>query len=254
MIQALNTAAVGMKSQQLALDTVANNIANINTVGYKKDRVNFQDALYVRMQDASNADSTANLQKGTGALIGSVSKIFTATSIMDTGAPLDVALETQEAFFVLEDSETGERYTRDGNFQLSEEDGGNYLVTQSGEYVLDTNRNRIAIDCPMEKLHIDERGNITDGRNSFGRLATVTFANTSGLEKMGGNTYRANASSGAAENVNDAVFRQGYLENSNVDLGQEVTNMIKAQRAYQLASRILTVSDQMEEKANNLRR
>lgn len=256
MIQAMNTAAVGMRSQQQSLDTIANNLANVETVGYKKDRVNFKDALYVQMRDASNGESTANMQKGTGAIVGSVSKIFTATSIVNTGSPLDAALETEGAFFAAEDRNGTVKYTRDGNFKLSVENDGTYLVNNSGDYILDTNNARIRITALESEISITSKGNITDGEgNSMGILGTYTFSNLSGLEKLGGNCYAQTVNSGAAVPLGDNVtIKQRYLEASNVDMGDEVTNMIKAQRAYQMASRVLTVSDRMEEIANELRR
>ncbi len=257
MIQALNTAAVGMKGQQQALDTVANNIANIETTGFKRDRVNFKDALYVAMQDASNADSTANLQKGTGGLAGSVSKVFTISHFDETSAPLDVALATENAFFTVEGVGGEIKYTRDGNFKLSVEDDGVYIVNNSGEYILDNNSNRIALpqNVTESSVRIGTDGSLADAdERVFARLGVVSFQNMSGLAKLGSNNYAQTANSGAATPTGDFEVRQGYLESSNVQLGDEITNMIKAQRAYQLSSRVLKLADEMEGMANQLRK
>lgn len=258
MIQAMNTAAVGMKSQQQALDTIANNIANVETVGYKKDRVNFKDTLYVAMQDASNGESTENLQKGTGAIVGSVSKMFNVSSFLGTGSMLDVALTEENAFFSVESVGGDIKYTKDGSFNLSVEDDGTYLVNHSGEYILDVNEDRIRIPDGISEsdIIIDDAGNMKaeGSSDAFATLAISGFQNLSGLEKLGGNCYAPTANSGEATAVDNAAVKQGYLEASNVQLGDEITNMIKAQRAYQLSSRVLSVADQMEEKANNLRR
>ena len=257
MIQSLHTAALGMKGQQTQIDTIANNIANVDTLGYKKSRANFKDALYVAMQDPSNAESEENLQKGTGTLVVSITKTFSPGIIQDTGRALDVALIDERSFFIVSDVNGELAYTRDGSFRLSEEDGEAYLVTGSGNYVLDDSGSRIALEGNVEKITIDKNGNIFNeeiGDGPFARLGLVTFQNLEGLKAIGNNYYVETEASGEATVVETADVKQRYIERSNVDLAEEMTNLIKAQRAYQISSRILQTADEMEEVANNLRR
>lgn len=257
MIQSLHTAALGMKGQQTQIDTIANNIANVDTLGYKKSRANFKDALYVAMQDPTNAESEENLLKGVGTLVSSITKTFSLGIIQDTGRTLDVALVDEHTFFTVADNNEEPVYTRDGSFGLSEEDGEVFLVTGSGNYVLDDGGNRIALEGNVEQIMIDEYGNIYNNDIStepFARLGLASFQNVEGLKAIGNNYYVETEASGEATAVEKADVKQRALERSNVDLAEEMTNLIKAQRAYQISSRILKTADEMEEVANNLRR
>lgn len=255
MIQSLHTAASGMRGYQTQLDVVANNFANSQTYGYKKDTVSFKDALYSEALDASNGASTANLLKGSGVIVNSISKVNTPGPLISTLNSLDAALTNTEAYYTVERADGGLAYTKDGTFTLSTEGDLGYLITENGEYVLDTNGNRIAIDFEVSNLAIDEEGNMYNPDNEiFATLNTVRFTNEAGLDAIGSNLFVETDISGAAENVENPGIRQNYVEGSNVDIGEEVVNMIKAQRAYQMSSRVLSVADQMEEMANNLRR
>ncbi len=255
MIQALHTAGLGMIGEQKYLDTSANNISNIYTYGYKKDRLNFKDAMYVNMLDASNGSSEENLKKGTGVIADSISKIYTHGPMIETGRNLDVNLTDDRTFFVVENYNGEQVYTRDGFFRISNEEDGNYLVNAGGNYVLDDGYNRISVDVPESQIRIDSEGNVfgADGE-AVAKMAVVSFPSTAGLEKIGGNNYAATEASGEAELVEGSVMVSGYIESSNVDLAEEMVNVIRAQRAYQLSSRVLRTADEMEGVANSLRR
>jgi len=241
MIRALYSSASAMVAQQQNLDIISNNIANINTVAYKKTRTAFQDALYSAI-DARRALQPVNLQIGNGVRVSATRRHFRQGNLQQTGRRLDFAIEG-EGFFVLLRPDGALCYTRDGSFQVSAEQVGQRvigrLVTPQGEYVLDVNGQ------PME---------IHDGQEvSVESFNIVTFANPEGLEAIGHNRFVATEASGPAYNVFQPTVRQGFLELSNVDLAEEMTELILAQRAYQLSSRVLQSADEMERLANNLR-
>lgn len=255
MIQALHTSALGMIGEQNYLDTTANNIANLNTNGYKKERLNFKDALYVNMQDASNGNSEENLKQGTGVISDSISKIHHQGPMIETGRQLDLTLTDKETFFAVEDVNGEVVYTRNGELHVSYEGGTNYLVNASGNYVLDGNMERISFDVAESQINIDQYGNLLNEEGEvISKVAVVGFPAASGLASIGGNNFAQTEASGEAEVIDDAIVTQGYIEGSNVDLGEEMVNMIRAQRAYQLASRVLQTADEMEGIANTLRK
>lgn len=236
MMQSLYTAATGMKTQQRNIDTIANNLSNVSTVGFKQKRVNFTDALYQTMLNPDREGQDNNLQRGHGSLISSITRDLTGGVITQTDRMLDFAINGQ-GFFAIETAE-GTKYTRAGNFYTSAEDDASYLVTANGDYVLDSNLNRITVD----------------GDTLSSELGVFTFINPEGLSEDGNNMYVETEASGAAQSSSDAGVMQGVLESSNVDMTDQLTEMIIAQRAYQVASRLVTISDEMESMANNLRR
>ena len=236
MIQSLHTAASGMKAGQKKLDNIANNISNVNTTGYKQKRVTFTDALYQTILNPVEEDQDNNLQKGHGVLLSAVVKDFTMGSLESTDRDLDFAING-EGFFAVQTPD-GIRYTRAGNCYTQTLDGVNYLVTANGNFVLDGNLERITVQ---------------DGELSS-ELGVFTFVNPEGLSEEGNNLYSTTAVSGDAQFIENAQVSRGFLENSNVDLTEQFTEMIKAQRAYQVSSRLVSISDEMEGIANNLRK
>lgn len=255
MIQSIHTAAAGMRGYQTQLDVVANNMANMQTYGYKKDSISFKDALYSEVVDASNANSTENLLKGSGVIVNAVTKVNTQGSMITTDSPLDAMLTNTEAYFTVELPDGTNAYTKDGSFAISAENGVGYLTTGSGYYVLDENGERISFDFAASNLVIDNNGNLHNGDGeAFAKLGAVGFTNEAGLDAVGTNLFVETEASGTPENIDNPGIEQYRVESSNVDMAEEVTNMIKAQRAYQMVSRVLTTADKMEEVANNLRR
>lgn len=242
-----------MSSQQLLIDTIANNLANVNTTGFKKQRVQFQDLYYETV--AVGTGSTATL--GSGSRTSATDRSFRQGNIERTDDPLSVAIEGQ-GFFAVETG-GGTAYTRDGSFRL---DGLGRLCTSSG-YSVAGEGGVIEIPEGATEIEIVENGGISavvsGVRQDLGALNVVMFANPAGLEATGGNLYKATQLSGEAiEGVpgqeGAGVIRGGYLETSNVEIVTEMVNLIIAQRAFELNSKAVETADQMWGIANNVKR
>lgn len=255
MIQSMYTAAVGARSLQYGIDTVANNISNINTGGFKSSRVSFKDAIYQTMRSPIQPqDMSNNLELGYGSLISDTSLDFSNGALQETGNVFDFAI-VNDGFFAVQDKAGEVKYTRAGAFSVSTEQDGNYLVTSSGNYVLDENYNRIKLGDNVQKTTVDSTGQMFDqDNNAIAKIAVVVFDNQQGLEKIGDNLYEQTTASGEARQSDDIEVRQGCIESSNVDVADELTKLIQMQRAYSLLSSAITTADEMESTANNLRR
>lgn len=258
MMRSMYSGISGIRTHQTKMDVVANNIANVNTVGYKASRVTFQEVLTQTIQPAFAASVTGlggtnPQQVGLGVAVGSIDVQHGATGVQRTERPFDVAI-AGDGFFIVTDG-YDEFYTRAGNFYI---DGDNNLVTQSGYRVCDRYGSSIQIDpTNYTNLSIDQSGNIK-GINTAGTVVTLgtlgiaKFPNPEGLMKEGGNLYRATQNSGYVEtgqpgDVGFSTLIPGALEMSNVDLSQEFTNMIIAQRGFQANARVITTSNSMLE-------
>ncbi len=250
-MQILYAAGLGLKMQQQRVDTIANNIANVNTAGFKSQRVDFKDALYTQMINPANVTSTENLKQGTGVLISATTRNFSGGTPVNTGNPLDLYLDG-DGFFTVLDSTGTMMYTRSGNFDVSSEADGNYLVTAQGCYVLDTQGNRIGLPHHASEISFSTQGVMTLGGETIAALRIVDFANKAGLSAQGQGCYIETEVSGEPA-ASQASVIQGALENSNVDLAVELTQLIRAQRAFSLAGRAVSLWDQMANSANNLR-
>lgn len=251
MIQATQTAASGLSAQQSRLDIIASNIANVNTAGYKSSRADFQDALYTRMKDPVGNAEQNNLLRGSGVLLGATCRDFTDGAVQETDGKLDFAL-SNEGFFMLEGAQGQRLYTRDGNFSLSEENGKSYLVSGDGCYVLSDQGQRIAVP-DTGSISVTQDGALSSDGTKVGNLGIVTFDNIQGLSAVGNSCFQETAASGNAYVAQNAAVTQGSLEKSNVDLGQEMTLMMRTQRAFTLTSRALQTADEMDGLANNMR-
>ena len=259
MYEAINIAATGLQSQQRRLDTIANNVANINSAAYKSARLDFKDALYtagIVPALPRTREPEGNQQKGHGVMVAGITKDFSTGSMQATGRQLDVMIEG-EGFFALRDPEGETIYTRNGSFNVSVEDDGIYLVNADGYYVQDVDGERILLPEYADNIDFAMNGVITfttDGEDTTARLALYTFRNITGLLSDGRGYYSESVASGERMAADEAKIRQGALEISNVRLADEMTRMIRTQRAFSLASRALTTSDEMEGIANNMRR
>ena len=257
MYEALNIAATGLQNQQRRLDTIANNVANVNTTAYKSARLDFKDALYTAgIVPAKPRTPEGNQQKGHGVMVAGIAKDFSMGNIQTTDRPLDTAIEG-EGFFELSDGGGNIVYTRNGVFSLSAQNDGNYLVNGEGLYILDTAGNAIQVPFGTDTINVNTDGTITF--TAFEQESTVTvgvytFRNITGLVSMGNGTYAESVASGEKLPVNDVVIRQGTIEGSNVNLSEEMTRLIRTQRTFQLASRALKTADEMEGIANNMKR
>jgi flagellar basal-body rod protein FlgG len=260
MIRALYSSAAGMESQQLNLDVISNNLANVNTTGFKKSKIEFQDLLYENVRPAGSEQGNGTqlptgLQIGHGSRVVSTSRVFTEGELTQTGERLDVAIQG-DGFFEVQMPDGTRAYTRDGALKTDSEgrittsDG---LVVQSGFQ---------PIPAGTTAVSISPNGEITttgsDGTQNF-RVQLIRFANPAGLESVGRNLYRETPASGTPEigNPDENGFgslQQGYLEMSNVKVVEEMVNMIIAQRAYEVNSKAVQAADEMMQQSNNLRR
>jgi len=258
MYEALSIAATGLRNQQNRIDSIANNVANANTIAYKSARLDFKDALYTTgIIPGPPRSPDENQQKGHGLMVAGIGKDWRNGNLEITERPLDFAIEG-EGFFPLMAPGGDTIYTRGGNFYLSTEADGTYLVNGSGLYVLDQNGARIMVPVGVTSIEADTDGTILFVSNSveIGRvtLGIFTFRNLTGLETAGEGNYAQTPAAGERQPAGNAVLRQGLLEQSNVNMAEEMTRLIRTQRAFQLASRALSTADDMEGIANNMRR
>jgi flagellar basal-body rod protein FlgG len=262
MLRALWSAASGMQAQQLQIDTIANNLANVNTNGFKRSRSEFQDLLYQTVtapgvRSSSSTRNPAGIQLGLGAKPGSVKKLFSQGDFKRTENPLDLVVQGRGFFKVLMPDGTTS-YTRDGAF-TADRDG--QLVTSQG-YLLDP-----PVTVPPDTLSItvapDGTVSVTQPGQStateIGQIELANFVNPSGLLSMGGNLYQATAGSGDSVDGTPGLdglgtIAQGFLEISNVSIVNELVDMIAAQRAYELNSRAVKAADEMLQRVNTLSR
>lgn len=267
MMRALWTASSGMYGQQLNVDVISHNLANVNTNGYKKQRVEFKDLMYETLSMPDSIDGMGkpvSLQVGHGTAPVATYTSYSKGGLLETNNPLDLAIDGNGFFAVRHD--TGRTmYTKDGSFKLSMENGEAKLVTSEGFHVLDdTDSEIILTDINLENLNIDSMGNIKfldeeGGVQSTGqKLKIVRFPNTAGLLKVGPNLVKETVSSGEA--VEESMLqvksdiKQGFIETSNVQVVEEMVKLITAQRAYEINSKSIQTADDMLSLANNLRR
>ena len=260
MLRALYSSAAGMQAQQLKLDVIAHNLANVNTTGYKKSKIEFQDLLYQTARLAGAEQGGGNLlptglQIGHGSRPVATAKIFTTGELTHTGERLDVAIQG-DGFFEVELPDGRSAYTRDGALKVAS-DGrittNEGLVLRGGFQPITTGTRSISISPVGEVTAVGP-----DGTQNF-RVELVRFANPAGLENLGRNMYLETLASGSPEigNPGEEGFgelQQGYLELSNVKVVEEMVDMIVAQRAYEVNAKSVQAADEMMEMSNNLRR
>lgn len=259
MLRAFSTAATGMIAQQMMVDIIANNLANINTTGFKRSQIDFQDLLYIKMreygtEEASGINSPGGLEVGSGVRAASNIKVFTAGEFQNTGRKLDIAI-TGDGFLQVTLPNGEQKYTRDGALQIN---ANGQLVTTTG-YSIEP-----AISVPTDAVSIDigkDGGvNVTDAAGTssvVGTIQLVRFPNPSGLSSEGDNLLAQTEASGtpttgtAGEN-GFGTIQAGFLEKSNVQMVTELVNLITAQRAYEINSRAIRVGDDMLRTANGI--
>lgn len=249
MLQSLYAALSGMTAQQNNIDTVANNIANINTAGFKSSRTEFADALYAQI--TRPVEAGAYLQNGSGARTGGTVRIMDPGTPVSTGLPLDFMLDGA-GYFTLQGAQGQLYFTRDGSFKVSDEAGGSYLVSAEGYSVLGADNRRIRIPGDSSAVTADGAGNLYMNGAMFSSLKLTSFANPAGLASAGGNKYVATQASGAAAAGGGTTVRQGALEWSNVDMAGEMARLMQAQRAYSVLGSVIRTADDMESQANNM--
>ena len=261
MFRALNIAATGMAAQETNLEGISNNIANSNTVGYKRQRVDFQDLLYQQVQLAGSPTSatTVNptgLQLGNGVRVVGTSRLYTQGTIATTSNQFDVAIEGN-GFFTVQQPDGTPAYTRAGNLQT---DGQGRLVTSEGMPL----EPPITIPQNAVSVSISSTGAVSatvSGQTTpvaVGQLTIANFVNPTGLRAMGHNLFAVTAASGEAQvglpgEDGRGTLLQGATEQSNVSIVDEMIGLISAQRAYEINSKVVTTADQMMQAANQMR-
>ena len=258
MIRALYTAATGMKAQQLFLDNVSNNLANVNTTGFKRSQVNFQDLLYDKKyiagaESAQGFEIPSGIQLGSGVRPISTTKVFTPGNPQTTNRSLDIAIQGN-GFFQISRPDGTIAFTRDGAFELNSK---GEIVTAEGLPLTPSNTIQDAKEISIGTDGIVFIKGSDNTLQNVGQIMLANFPNPAGLDSLGRNMYAETIASGApivsvpGEQGTGEVY-QGALENSNVETVTELVNLITAQRAYEINSRAIKASDEMLSTINNL--
>ncbi|MHC4720212.1 MAG: flagellar basal-body rod protein FlgG [Planctomycetota bacterium] len=259
MLRAFSTAATGMSAQQMMVDVIANNLANINTNGFKRSQVDFHDLLYETLQEpgievSSGINAPGGIEIGGGVRVSSTVKVFTPGELQSTGRSLDIAI-TGEGFLQINMPNGELRYTRDGALQVN---ANGELVTTTG-YSIEP-----AITIPIDAISIDvgkDGGvNVTDSTGTLsvvGYIQLARFPNPAGLSNEGDNLLAETEASGTpttgtAGDSGFGMIQSGFLEKSNVQMVTELVNLITAQRAYEVNSRAIRAGDDMLRTANSI--
>lgn len=261
MLRALYTAATGSLAQQFNVDIVANNVANVNTTGYKKSRAEFQDLLSQTYSAPGTLGSQGTtdpvgVQVGLGVLVSATQRVFLPGSIVQTGNPLDLAIQG-EGFFQVQTDSGQIAYTRDGTWKR---DANGTIVTSDGLPL----QPAMIIPGDTTEVVIGLNGTVSvrqagsQNLNQIGQIQMVRFANPAGLESVGRNLYVETPASGnpvqgvaGQGEFAKSTITQGYLENSNVQIVEELINLITAQRAFEANSKVIKASDEILQATNN---
>lgn len=261
MLRSLYSGVSGLKNFQNKLDVIGNNIANVNTFGFKKGRTTFKDMISQTMQGGGTVGTNPQ-QVGLGSQLGTIDTIDTQGSLQNTGRVLDLAIQG-DGYFTVKNANGNTFYTRAGNFYI---DANGNLVDSSGDQLLDTGGNSIVIPNDAQNLTIGPDGSVSyistaaPVANPAPQIGLVRFPNPGGLEKAGGNLYQVTTNSGPATTAAApgspglGSVQSSELEMSNVDLADEFTEMIVAQRAFQANTKIITTSDDILQELVNLKR
>jgi flagellar basal-body rod protein FlgG len=262
MLRALFTAVTGANSQQINMDVVSNNIANVNTTGFKKARAEFQNLLSqtLRTPGAITDQGTVNpsgIQVGLGVKTSATQRMFLQGSIVQTGNPLDLAING-DGFLQVQMDDGSFGYTRDGNLKR---DANGQVVTSDGHII----QPALTIPADATEIVIGTNGTISvkqSGQTALtqvGQLTMTKFANNAGLEEIGKNIYKQTPASGdpitgvaGQGDFAGVSVEQGFTESSNVQLVEEITRLIMAQRAFEANTKVITAADQMLERVNNI--
>lgn len=287
MMRSLWTAASGMRAQQVNVDTISHNVANVNTIGYKSEQASFKSLLYQNLQSKSTNNAGENkpvaAEVGLGSRVSAITSQFSQGELLATENPFSIAIEG-DGFFQLKNSDGELLYTRDGGFNISPVPGGNMLVSANGYELMDVDGNNIIIpegryddngnlverytatdlqvgqDGILKIVNSDNQPiNLVNANGNPVKIAMYQFNNPAGLYKTGNNNFSVTVASGeailegSAENMTTSKTHQFYTEGSNVDVANEMVNLIIAQRAYEMNSKAIQTSDDMMQQANNLR-
>ena len=262
VMRALNTAATGMAVQEMNVNTISNNIANVNTTGFKKQRAESEDLLYETIlepgaRSSGNTSYSVGVQIGSGSKISGVRRQFSQGSPIVTNNPYDLMIDGEGYFAIVHPTDGTVVYTRDGSFSVNAQ---GLLVTKKGFQVMPG----ITLPNNASSLAISENGQVDAYIRDqiepivLGQIPVTTFMNPGGLKDLSGNMHRQTSTSGvpttniAGENGAGKIM-QGNLESSNVSIMVEMTDLIRAQRAYEMNSKVMGVADQMMQTINGIR-
>lgn len=262
MMRSLWTAATGMAAQTTNVDVISNNLANVNTAGFKRGRANFQDLMYQQIKapgaeaSAAGTQLPSGIQVGLGVQTASIEYVFDEGSFQQTSNPLDIAIQGRGFFQIqLANGETG--YTRSGSFGR---DAQGQLVTASGNPLLPN----ITLPTDTQNIHIAQDGTVSVEQpgslsSVVGQIQVVAFSNPAGLSHLGNSIFQATNASGEPLTGNPGEngfggLGQGMLEMSNVNMVEEMVNLIAGQRAYEMNSKSVQAADEMLQTANGLKR
>jgi flagellar basal-body rod protein FlgG len=259
MIKALTTSATGLEAQQANIDRIANDLANVNTDGYKRETTEFQDLMYETIKDPGGRQgattvSPTGIQKGLGVKVGSAHKLFEQGSVKMTSNPYDLMIEGK-GFIPVSLPNTGEVvYTRTGNFKLDSQG----RISLSNGALLEP---AITVPGDANGVVITPNGEVkaltAQGEQTIGQIQLANFVNPQGLRAVGNNFYKSTPASGAVQTVipgesGTGTLLQGALESSNVNVANSMIEMIGAQRAYEMNTRVMGVADKMLEATTNI--
>ncbi|MBB6449293.1 flagellar hook protein FlgE [Geomicrobium halophilum] len=262
MLQSMYSGISGLQNHQTKLEVIGNNIANVNTTGFKKEQFSFQDMMSQQMRGATeggaNQGGTNPMQVGLGTRSGSINTNHTQGALQPTNRELDLGI-AGEGFFRIQNPEGGEFYTRAGHFSL---DNNGNIVNEDGYFVLGNDGAQIQIDEDASSYNIGRDGSVAqiiDGDAQVGQtIGLTTFSNPEGLEKQGGSLYGQTVNSGEPNHLvpgenGSGEIAVGTLEMSNVDLSEEFVEMISGQRGLQANTRIITTSDEVLQEIMNMK-
>lgn len=256
----MRTSASGMAAQQRMIDVIANNLANVNTTGFKRSRVSFEDVLYETLQgarivDYQGAETVGPVQVGKGVRVGAIVRLHGQGAPENTERPLDMAIEG-EGFFQVQRPDGTTAYTRDGNFQISDQ---GQLVTNGGYLVLPG----VTVPSDANSVTISANGTVSVQQANnpsaveIGRIEVARFLNPSGMLAVGQNLYQSTPASGDPilgfpQDEGFGLLNQGSLESSNVEIVTEMTEMIAAQRAYEINAKAITTAENMMQATHDI--
>ena len=240
MLEGLYTAAAGMAAQQQRMDALSNDVANVNTSGYKRVRLGFRDLIYQQ-------DGTGGPRTGSGAAAVQLGRSFDEGSLQQTGNPLDVAIEG-EGYFQVRRQSGQVALTRAGSFQVDQRGA---LVTANGDRLVPPITVPRGVD--PKSISIASDGTVSAGNRRLGRIQIVTVPSPTGLTPVGDGYFATSAASGGIRRAPAARLQQSALESSDVQLADVMTDMLDAQRSYSMASKAIHMQDQMMEIANGVK-
>jgi flagellar basal body rod protein FlgG len=233
MIRGFYSAAAGLASRQDQLNVIANNMANVNTTGFKAQQSNFSALLYQSL----NGGAGNSISVGHGSRLAHTGTVFTQGELKRTDGELDCAIIGQGFFAVESQKDEMTTYSRDGSFKIGKDGNKSYLVNSAGDYVLDAKEKKIEINDSFDLQNV----------------GVFTFLNPGELKLLGGNQFAATELSGDAEIVKEPKMVAGHLENSSVQLAEEMVKMIEATKGFSFNSKIIQAADEMEKTVNQLR-